>query len=107
VKFELLVFKINGDDADSSALSFEQSDSTIDALYYQMADEEVEAIEDVDEGWTVTLHARISLKSVAHGNEIKQLLADLANDDWLGDYDRRKGTDYATLILRDGEVVEE
>jgi hypothetical protein len=72
-----------------------------------MADEEVEAIRSEDEGWTVTLHKRITLKSLEQGNEIKQLLADLADDDWLGDYDRRKGTDYATLILRDGEVVEE
>jgi|APGre2960657505_1045072.scaffolds.fasta_scaffold04375_2 hypothetical protein len=100
---ELLVFKISGD-GDYGALLFEQSKTRLSEVYEEMLAGKAEVVED-DDGWRVSLEKKILVTSQEQARQIMQLLADLTDDDWCGDYDRRKNTTWDALLLKDGSVV--
>lgn len=99
---ELLVFKISGD-GDYGALLFEQSKTQLSEVYEEMIAGKAEVVE--DDGWRVSLEKKILVTSQEQARQIMQLLADLTDDDWCSDYDRRKNTTWDALLLKDGSVV--
>ena len=99
---KLVIFKIDSEhNPDYAVIEFQKTGKKIEDLYQAMLEHNVDGIEeDEDEpSWQVTIHKEIEVKDAAQAQEIVQLIADLADDDWLGDYDKRKGCDYETLVV--------
>lgn len=107
---KLVIFKIGNGDSDYEALEFEKSGKTIEEIYNQMIQEGstivTDSIYDEDDdsfydAWCVIKHTEIEVKDEHQAQEIVQLISDMADDDWLGDYDSRKSIDWAHLLIED------
>ena len=106
---KLLVFKIDGDIDDGFAATlFERAELSIEQIYKGMLeknrmcyehDAEDEDGKYVD--WRVTLFTELEVKDHGQALKLMHLFAEMADDDWLGDYDRRKHCDYTVLLIED------
>lgn len=96
---KLLLFKISGD-YDYGALSFEQSGESLQELYEQMVEENVVGIEeDSDEpNWRVTLEETIEVRDREEADKIVKAIQAVAAEDWVGDSDMLKSTNWSYLI---------
>lgn len=56
-------------------------------------------IEDDEIVWTVTLMTEISVSEGVQAMDIVQLLLSITDDDWCGDSDKKKNTDWDFLIV--------
>lgn len=99
---KLLIFKITGDE-DYGALTFKQSGKELSDIHDEMLQKNCTTIEhstDTDH-WIVSLEHTLEINSEADADAILSLLSDITDDNWCGDYDNRKNTDWDNLLIEE------